>query len=76
METDYVFLMDYSCNNFNKSIQGDDRRSVTRLGLSITRDFGFGGRKKNMRTKKNRKTKTTKKNMRTKKNRKTKTTKR
>ena len=55
IKTDYVFLMDYSCNNFNKSIQGDDRRTMTRLGLSITRDFGFGKRKKHRRTKKNRK---------------------
>jgi hypothetical protein len=67
METDYVFFMDYSCNNFNKGIQGDDRRSVTRLGLSITRDFGFGGRKKNKRTKKNRKNRRTKKSNKSKK---------
>ena len=52
--------MDYSCNNFNKSIQGDDRRTMTRLGLSITRDFGFGKRKKHMRTKKTKKNKTKK----------------
>ena len=60
IKTDYVFLMDYSCNNFNKSIQGDDRRTMTRLGLSITRDFGFGKRKKHMRTKKTKKNKTKK----------------
>lgn len=47
-EDDYLFLFDYSCNNFsNKTINpGDDPRLIRRLGRSITSDFGLGKKKK------------------------------
>ena len=47
-EDDYLFLFDYSCNNFsNKSINpGDDTRLIRRLGRSVTSEFGLGKKKK------------------------------
>ena len=46
-ENDYLFLFDYSCNNFStKNINpGDDPRTIRRLGRSVTSDFGLGKRK-------------------------------
>ena len=48
---DYLFLFDYSCNNFStKSInQQDDARLTRRLGRSVTSDFGFGKKKRGTR---------------------------
>jgi hypothetical protein len=50
-EDDYLFLFDYSCNNFStKSInQQDDARLTRRLGRSVTSDFGFGKKKRGTR---------------------------
>ncbi len=50
-EDDYLFLFDYSCNNFgNKSINpGDDLRTIRRLGRSVTSDFGLGKKKRGTR---------------------------
>jgi hypothetical protein len=47
-EDDYLFLFDYSCNNFStKSInQQDEVRVIRRLGRSVTADFGFGKKRK------------------------------
>jgi hypothetical protein len=44
---DYLFLFDYSCNNFGtKSINlENDERTIRRLGRSVTKDFGFGKKK-------------------------------
>jgi hypothetical protein len=50
-EDDYLFLFDYSCNNFgNKSINpGDDLRTIRRLGRSVASDFGLGKKKRGTR---------------------------
>jgi len=47
-EDDYLFLFDYSCNNFSTRYinQQDDSRLIRRLGRSVTSDFGFGLKKK------------------------------
>jgi hypothetical protein len=47
-EDDYLFLFDYSCNNFStKSINlNNDPRTIRRLGRSVTSDFGLGKKKK------------------------------
>ena len=44
---DYLFLFDYSCNNFGtKSINlENDERTIRRLGRSVTSDFGLGKKK-------------------------------
>ena len=58
-EDDYLFLFDYSCNNFGtKSIDlKNDPRLIRRLGRSVTTDFGLGKRKnRNTLKRKNRKT--------------------
>jgi len=46
-EDDYLFLFDYSCNNFStKNINpGDDPRVIRRLGRNVTSDYGFGKKK-------------------------------
>jgi hypothetical protein len=53
-EDDYLFLFDYSCNNFgtNSINQQNDPRLIRRLGRSVTSDFGLGKRKKRKRTRK------------------------
>uniref|UniRef100_A0A6C0I6U7 Uncharacterized protein n=1 Tax=viral metagenome TaxID=1070528 RepID=A0A6C0I6U7_9ZZZZ len=53
-EDDYLFLFDYSCNNFGTKYINpkDDQRVIRRLGRSISKDFGFGKRKKNKGTRK------------------------
>jgi len=50
-EDDYLFLFDYSCNNFsNKTINpGDDPRLIRRLARSTASDFGFGKKKRGTR---------------------------
>ena len=58
-EDDYLFLFDYSCNNFGtKSINlENDERTIRRLGRSVTSDFGLGKRKnRNTLKRNNRKT--------------------
>lgn len=47
-EDDYLFLFDYSCNNFgpNSINQQNDPRLIRRLGRSTASDFGLGKRKK------------------------------
>jgi len=61
-EDDYLFLFDYSCNNFStKSInQQNDPRLIRRLGRSVTSDFGLGKKKKGTKRLKNSKLKTRK----------------
>jgi hypothetical protein len=51
---DYLFLYDYSCNNFSDKImnQPNDSRTIRRLGRSITSDFGFGRKKRHKYTQK------------------------
>jgi hypothetical protein len=60
-DDDYLFLFDYSCNNFStKNINpGDDPRTIRRLGRSVTSDLGFG-KKKKRGTRKNNKLKSRK----------------
>ena len=55
-EDDYLFLFDYSCNNFStKSINLDnDPRLTRRLGRSVTSDFGLGLKKKRRTVRKTR----------------------
>ena len=70
-EDDYLFLFDYSCNNLSsKNINpGDDPRVIRRLGRSISKDFGFGKRKKRNKTfKLNKRSKIFKRNKTLKKN--------
>ena len=47
-EDDYLFLFDYSCNNFgsNSINPGNDQRVTRRLGRSVASDFGLGKKKK------------------------------
>ena len=54
-EDDYLFLFDYSCNNFGtKSIDlKNDPRLIRRLGRSVTTDFGLGKRKNRNTLKRN-----------------------
>jgi hypothetical protein len=51
-EDDYLFLFDYSCNNLGTKYinPGDNQRVIRRLGRSISKDFGFGKRKKRNKT--------------------------
>lgn len=48
---DYLFLFDYSCNNFgpNSINQENDPRLIRRLGRSVASDFGLGKKKKGTR---------------------------
>ena len=43
-DEDYLFIFDYSCNNYStKTInQSNDLRLTRRLGRSLTSDLGFG----------------------------------
>jgi hypothetical protein len=58
-EDDYLFIFDYSCNNFStKNINpGDDPRLIRRLGRNVTSDFGLGLKKNAKGTRKNSKLK-------------------
>jgi hypothetical protein len=51
---DYLFLFDYSCNNFSSTTinPGDNQRITRRLGRSVQRDLGFGKKKKGKGTRK------------------------
>ena len=55
-EDDYLFLFDYSCNNFSTTSinQQNDPRLIRRLGRSVTSDFGLGKKKKKRTVRKTR----------------------
>ena len=55
-EDDYLFLFDYSCNNFgpNSINLKNDTRLIRRLGRSVTSDFGLGKKKKRRTVRKTR----------------------
>ena len=55
-EDDYLFLFDYSCNNFgpNSINLKKDPRLIRRLGRSVTSDFGLGLKKKRRTVRKTR----------------------
>ena len=63
-EDDYLFLFDYSCNNFgsNSINPSNDPRTIRRLGRSVASDFGLG-KKKKRGTRKNNKLKSRKLNI-------------
>ena len=64
-EEDYLFLFDYSCSNFEKTINPTkDERLLRRLGNAVRADFGFGKRSKKRRSKKRRNKRSKKNGMR------------
>jgi hypothetical protein len=62
-DKDYLFMFDYSCNNYSsKTInQSNDLRLTRRLGRSLTSDLGFGRKSTKKRRAKNKKQKKHKK---------------
>jgi hypothetical protein len=62
---DYLFLFDYSCSKFERSINStEDERLLRRLGNAVSKDFGFGKKKRHSKKRhsKKRDSKQTKKN--------------